>query len=118
MRTGPLVLIGMLVLPALAAAQTEVVHFRMAPDPSNGEDCRALDTGLRSVHTLTVHDGQAMITSTGGLEGRMTARAPGVYGMTFELTGRRVDGIADLGNPQRLVVTERDRPCRWSAKGS
>jgi len=108
-----LALSGILVAPALAAA--EVIHFRMAPDPTNDVDCSALDPGLRGLHTVTLKDGVAMISSTGGLEGRLTRQRPGVYGIAFELAGHRLDGIAYLdGSAARLVVMARDGRCRWA----
>jgi hypothetical protein len=66
-------------------------------------------------HTVTVIAGDAEITSPGAIEGRMKAVRTGVYEMTFELKGRRLDVVADVsGPPKRLVVSERGRACRWS----
>ena len=105
-----------LLLTTVVAARDSVNRFRLAPDPANGEVCHALDDNLALLHTVTVEADEAHITSRGAIEGRMKAVRPGVYEIAFELEGRRLDVIADVsGPPKRLIVSERGRPCRWSA---
>ncbi len=112
-----LALMAALSAPDLAAAQADVIHFSMTPDAGNGAECSVLDPGLRGIHTLTVDGNKVEIASAGGLEGRLTRLRPGEYRIAFELDGRRLDGIADLAvSPQRLIVTERGHPCRWTGK--
>jgi hypothetical protein len=118
LRIAPrLALLATLVAPAFAVAQPEVIRFRMTPDEGNGGECAELDPGLRGLHTVTLQGGIAMISSVGGLQGRLTKDNAGAYVMTFELVGRRLDGAVLVDGPPRLVVTERGRRCRWAALG-
>jgi hypothetical protein len=110
------VAIAATLLPASAGAADSVSRFRMEPDRRNAETCHSLDDNMALEHTVTVRKGDAEIASRGGIVGRMSADGGGIYQLVFELEGRRVDVIADFAlQPGRLTVTERDRPCRWSA---
>jgi hypothetical protein len=106
-----------LLLPGIAAAaEDSVTRYRLAPDEHNAGDCKELDPALGRQHTVTVKDGDVEITSAGGIEGRMHELREGVYIMVFELSGLRLDVIADLSSaPQALTVSDRLFGCRWRA---
>ncbi len=78
--------------------------------------CRTLDAALARPHTITVKNGDVEITSAGGIEGRMREVRAGVYDVVFELSGQRLDVVADLSAaPKTLTVSERELGCRWQA---
>jgi hypothetical protein len=107
----------MILLPSVAgAAEDSVTRYRLAADPSNMTTCRALDPALGRPHTITVKDGDVEITSAGGIEGRMREVRAGAYSVVFELSGQRLDVVADLSAaPKTLTVTERQLGCKWRA---
>ena len=79
-------------------------------------ECRELDPALGRSHTITVKDGDVEITSAGGIEGRMREVRAGVYKMVFELSGQRLDVVADLSvAPKALAVSDRQFGCKWRA---
>jgi hypothetical protein len=104
-------------LPSVtAAAEDSVTRYRLAADPNNMTTCKALDPALGRLHTLTVKDSDVEITSAGGIEGRMREVRAGVYSVVFELSGQRLDVVADLSAiPKSLTVTERQLGCKWRA---
>jgi hypothetical protein len=104
-------------LPPLAAmAQDAVVKFRLAQDPKNIQGCTAYDSTLTRVHTFTLKDGQAEVRSAGGIDDKMKLVRPNVYETVFQLSGTRLDVVADLtATPRTLTVTEKNRGCKWWA---
>jgi hypothetical protein len=107
-----------ILLPSIAgAAEDSVTRFRLAADASNMATCKALDPALGRPHTITVRDSDVEITSAGGIEGRMREVRAGVYSVVFELSGQRLDVVADLSAaPKTLTVTERQLGCKWRAE--
>ena len=110
------VLIVMLPPSVAAAAEDSVTRYRLAADPHNASTCQELDAALARLHTVTIRNGDVEITSAGGIEGRMREVHAGVYGVVFELSGQRLDVVADLAAaPKTLTVTERELGCKWRA---
>jgi len=107
----------MILLPSVCgAAEDSVTRYRLAGDPSNVDSCHALDPVLARQHTITVKNGDVEITSAGGIEGRMREVRAGVYGVVFELSGQRLEVVADLGAaPKTLTVSEGQPACTWRA---
>ncbi len=102
---------------APASAADLVARFRLTPDVHNADSCGDLDAVLGRIHTIKLSNGDAELTSAGGIEGRMHPTGDGLYDIAFELDGRRLDVTADLtASRKTLVVTERNRDCRWFAK--
>jgi hypothetical protein len=106
-----------ILLPTIAAAaEGAVTRFRLAGDPANVSECRELDPAVARSHAITVKDGDVEITSAGGIEGRMREVRAGVYNMVFELSGQRLDVVADLSAaPKALAVSDRQFGCKWRA---
>jgi hypothetical protein len=106
-----------LLLPGIAAAaEDSVTRYRLAADPGNSSSCKELDPALALQHTVTVRNGDVEITSAGGVEGRMRELRAGVYMEAFELSGLRLDVIADLSSaPKTLTVSDRLFGCKWQA---
>jgi hypothetical protein len=106
-----------LLLPGIAAAaEDSVTRYRLAPDPANSSSCSELDLALGLQHTVTVKDGDVEITSAGGIDGRMRELREDVYIVVFELSGQRLDVIADLASrPATLTVSDRLFGCKWRA---
>src|SRR5882672_4338366 len=93
----------------IALAQDSVTHFRLAQDPKNIQGCTAYDSALTRVHTFTVKDGQAEVKSAGGIDDKMKLVRPNVYATVFQLSGTRLDVVADLAaTPRTLTVTEKN----------
>jgi hypothetical protein len=115
-RWRPAVLIVVLLPSVACAAEDSVTRYRLAADPGNMTTCSALDPALGRTHTITVKDGDVEITSAGGIEGRMREVRAGVYSVVFELSGQRLDVVANLlAVPKTLSVTERELGCKWGA---
>jgi len=73
-----LVCIGLAaMLPAVASAQS--VNFWLAAVPGNIQGCIAADPQFTREHTFTLKDGQAEITSPGGINTKLKLARPNVY---------------------------------------
>jgi len=106
-----------ILLPGIAAAaEDSVTSYRLAAEPGNASSCRTLDPVLARPHTDTAKDGDVEITSAGAIEGRMREVRAGVYGVVFELSGQRLNVVADLSvAPKTLTVSEPQLGCEWRA---
>ena len=115
-RRGLAIVTVLLLSSAELAAEDSVTRFRLAADAGNVTACKTLDAVLGRSHTVSVRNGDVEITSAGGIEGRMTEITPGVYRVVFELSGIRLDVVADLSTPRRtLTVADRELGCKWQA---
>src|SRR5689334_4105501 len=109
-------LAGILLAGVAVAAEDAVTRYRLVANAHNASKCNFLDPALARLHTVTVKHGDVEITSAGGIEGRMREMRPEVYGMVFELSGLRLDILADLSPAhQMLSVADRQLGCRWEA---
>lgn len=104
-------------LPVAAAAQDGSVEFRLVGAPNNIQGCIAADPQFTRVHTLTVKNGQAELTSPGGINTKMKVEKPNVYEADYELGRLNLHMVADLAaTPKTLTVTEKNLGCKWTAK--
>ena len=104
-------------MPAVAAAQDATAQFRLVAAPNNITGCIAADPSFTRVHTFTIKDGQAELTSAGGINSKMKLARPNVYETTYALGGLRLDIVADLGaTPPSLTVDEKNLGCKGTAK--
>jgi hypothetical protein len=104
-------------LPTAASAQS--VSFWLAGDPGNITGCMAADPQFTREHTFTVNDGQADITSPGGINTKLkpVQGKPGVYETRYQLGRMNLQVVADLSTtPRSLTVTDQNLGCKWSAK--
>jgi hypothetical protein len=102
-------------LPAVASAQS--VNFWLAALPGNIQGCIAVDPQFTREHTFTLKDGQAEITSPGGINTKLKLAKPNVYETDYELGRVNVHVVADLSvTPRTLTVTEKSLGCKWTAK--
>lgn len=105
----------MMLLPSIAPAQS--VNFWLAALPGNIQGCIALDPQFTREHTFTLKDGQAVITSPGGVNTKLKMAKPDVYETDYQLGGRHFHVVADLSvTPRTLTVTETNLGCKWTAK--
>jgi len=103
-------------LPLAAAAQDATAHFWLKANPNNIQGCIAVDPQFTREHTFTLQNGQAKVTSAGGVNSGMTMVRPDVYQTTFVLGQWNLLVVADLAStPKTLTVTDRNLGCRWSA---
>jgi hypothetical protein len=102
-------------LPSVASAQT--VNFWLAAMPGNIQGCIAADPQFTREHTFTLKDGQAEITSPGGINTKLKMAKPNVYETDYQLGRLHLHVVADLSaTPRTLTVTERNLGCKWTAK--
>jgi len=102
-------------LPAVASAQS--VNFRLAALPGNIQGCIAADPQFTRVHVFTLKDGEAEITTAGGIELKMKLTRPNVYEGDYQLGSLHMHYVADLAaTPPTLNVTEKYLGCKWTAK--
>jgi len=107
-------LIGM--TGSAADAQNAPIEFRMAASDANLAGCRGLDAQLSRVHSVTLQGDKALLKLAGGISETLKQTSPGVYMSAFTLSGVRLDVVADASkSPKTLVVTEKNRGCRWDA---
>ncbi len=99
-------------LSVTAMAQDSTTKFRVAPDSKNIQACTGSNFGLTGVHTLTVKGGDAELMTAGGLKAKMTMTKPNVYTSNFELSGTRLDAVADIG-AKTFTVSEKANGCSW-----
>ena len=105
-----------LLLPAAVSAQ-QSVKFWLAAQPGNIQGCIAADPQFTREHTFTVKDGQAEITSPGGINTKLKLVRPDVYETDYELGRLHLHVVADLSTtPPTLNVTEKNLGCKWAAK--
>lgn len=103
-------------LPAVASAQ-QSVGFWLAALPGNVQGCIRADPQFTREHVFTLKDGQAEITSAGGIHIRMKPTKANVYEGDYELGGLHLHFVADLGaTPPALNVSEKNLGCKWAAK--
>jgi hypothetical protein len=102
-------------LPSVALAQS--VNFWLAALPGNIQGCIAADPQFTREHTLTVKDGEAELTSPGGINTKLKQVRPNVYETDFVLGRLNLHLVADLAaTPKTLNVTEKNLGCKWTAK--
>jgi hypothetical protein len=104
-----------MLLSSVASAQS--VNFWLAALPGNIQGCIALDPQFTREHTFTLKDGQAELTSPGGVNTKLKMAKPNVYETDYQLGGRHFQVVADLSvTPRTLTVTEKNLGCKWTAK--
>lgn len=107
--------VATVLLPSVASAQS--VNFWLAAMPGNIQGCIAADPQFTREHTFTVKDGQAEITSPGGINTKLKMVKPNVYETDYQLGRLHLHVVADLSvTPRTLNVTEKNLGCKWAAK--
>ena len=111
------VLCAMTATPFAALAQAVgSADFWLKSDPKNIQGCIGADSQFTRKHTLTVQNGQARLTSPGGINTTLKPVRPDVYRESFVLGQYNLTVVADLAaNPKSLTVTDNNLGCRWSA---
>ena len=68
-------------------------------------------------HASPLKDGEAELTSPGGINTKLKQVRPNVYEADFELGRLHLHLVADLAaTPKTLNVTEKNLGCKWTAK--
>jgi hypothetical protein len=77
----------------------------------------AADPQFTRVHTFTVKNGKAELTTPGGLNTRMKLEKPNVYTTDYYLERLNLHIVADLAaTPPSLTVDDKNLGCKWTAK--
>lgn len=98
-------------------AWAQSVDFWLAAVPGNIQGCVAADPQFTREHIFTLKDGQAEITSPGGINTKLKQARPNVYESDYELGRLHLHLVADLSvTPRTLTVTEKNLGCKWTAK--
>ncbi len=103
-------------IPVASMAQDAEVHFWLKGNPNNITGCIAGDSQLTREHTFILKDGQASITSPGGINTKLKLVRPNVY--QEKITQGRLDlvVVADLSStPKKLTATDANMGCGWTA---
>lgn len=104
-------------LPAVAMAEDVTAQFRLVAAPNNITGCIAADPQFTRVHTFTVKNGQAELTTPGGINTRMKLEKPNVYATDYNLGQLNLHIVADLAaTPPSLTVDDKNLGCKWTAK--
>ena len=114
-RFALLALVGL--MPFAAAAQQDVeVKFWFKENPNSISGCILADPSFSREHTFKIANGQAEVTSAGGIEVKMKPVRPNVYEGKFDLGRMNLTYTADLGaTPPTLVAQSREGGCKWNA---
>lgn len=115
MTVRKLLLLTMMAAPLAAYAADSTQSFRFTQDPSNMTACLKMAPQFEREHTLTVAGDSVKLTGPGGLNTQMKAVKPNVYETVLELSGERLDYVADLA-AKMLTVKGNNLGCKWSAK--
>ena len=102
-------------LPTAASAQS--VNFWLAALPGNIQGCIAADPQFTREHTFTAKDGEAELTSPGGINTKMKQVRAQRLRDRLRLGRLNLHLVADLAaTPPTLNVTEKNLGCKWTAK--
>ena len=93
------------------------MEFRLVAAPDNIQGCIAADPQFTRVHTFTVKNGQADLTSSGGINTKMKLEKPNVYETDYQLGGSTCTSSPTLPRrPSRSPSRRRTSGCKWTAK--
>jgi hypothetical protein len=98
-----------------AATQNFTANFWLAGLPKNATSCIAFDPQFTLEHTLTVKDGQATLTSPGGIQTSLKPVKPGVNEEDTDFAGLQLKLVAEL-NDKTLTVSDKYIGCWRTAK--
>lgn len=101
--------------PGVAGAQDFSANFWLARDSRSATDCMAFDPQFTREHTLTVKNGQATLTSPGGIQTSLKPVRPGVYEEDTVMDGLQLKMIADIST-KTLTLSDKYIGCWWTAK--
>ena len=97
-----------------ASADSAPIEFRVVASPDNISGCRGLDGTFSRVNTITLQGDKALLKIAGGITETLKQTAPHVYTTVITMNGVRLDVVADASkSPKTLVMTDKNRGCRW-----
>jgi hypothetical protein len=103
-------------IPVASMAQDAEVHFRLTGNPNNITGCIRFDPQVTREHTFILKDGQASITSPGGINTKLAMVRPNVYQETVTQGQLNLVVVADLAStPKKLTATDARMGCGWTA---
>ena len=110
------ILSGAVALSIAAFAQSGEANFWLKGSPNNIQGCIAFDPQFTRKHTFKLVNGQASITSPGGINTDLTLVRPDVYQTQLQLGRLNMIIVADLAStPKTLNVKDSNMGCAWSA---
>ena len=101
---------------ANGTAQDMQANFWLKGNPNNITGCISFDSQFTRKHTFTLRNGQAEVTSPGGLNTQLSLVRPGVYQTRLQLGALNMLVTADIAStPKTLTVRDSNLGCAWSA---
>jgi hypothetical protein len=97
-----------------AVAQNFTANFWLQRQSRSAVDCMAFDPQFTREHVLTVRDGQATLTSPGGIQTGLRLVKPGVYEEDTVMDGLQLKMVADINN-KTLTLSDKYIGCWWTA---
>lgn len=92
------------------------IEFRVVASADNISGCRGLDGAFSRVNTITPQGDKALLKMAGGITETLKQTAPSVYTSVITMNGVRLEVVADASkSPKTLVITDKNRGCRWDA---
>lgn len=103
-------------IPFASMAQDAEVKFWLKGNPGNITGCIAADSQLTREHTFLLKNGQASVTSPGGINTTLKLVRPNVYRETITQGRLNLVIVADLAStPKKLTATDANMGCGWTA---
>lgn len=107
---------GALALSTSAFAQSGEANFWLKGSPNNIQGCVAFDPQFTRKHTFHLVNGQASITSPGGINTKLVLVRPDVYQEQVQQGQLNMIIVADLAaTPKTLSIKDSKMGCAWSA---
>jgi hypothetical protein len=101
---------------ASSSGQDAQANFWLKGNPNNITGCISFDPQFTRKHTFTLKNGQAEVTSPGGLNTQLSLVRPDVYQTRLQLGALNMLVTADLAStPKTLTVQDSNLGCAWSA---
>jgi hypothetical protein len=103
-------------LPSAVLAQDGQATFWLKGSANNIQGCMSFDPQFTRKHIFTLKDGQAEVTSAGGINLKLSPVRAEVYETRIQMGGLNMLVTADLAaTPKTLTVKDTNMGCAWSA---
>ena len=114
-RASLLAIAAVAALSPVSASAQQSVSFWLAAQPGNIQGCIAADPQFTREHVFTLNNGEAELTSAGGIKFKMKLTKPNTYEGDYQLGQLHLHYVADIA-ARTLDVSERNLGCKWTAK--
>ena len=103
-------------IPFASMAQDAELKFWLKGNANNITGCIGFDPQFTREHTFILKNGEASITSPGGINTKMKLVRPNVYQERINQGRLDLVVVADLAStPKKLTATDANMGCGWTA---